>query len=220
MVPILGYWKIRGLAQPIRYLLEYVGQGYDEKLYDIGPAPDFDRTSWTNVKFNLDLPLPNLPYYIDGDLKLTQSYAILRHLGRKYDLCGKNEKQVTMVDMLMDHARDMRRGFAMLCYFNYTEEKKKEYLSTLPNIFKPLSEIIGDRPWFTGDKITLADFVMYEEIFVHLSLDPGCLKDFPKLEAFLKRFEELPAIKNFMTSPRHIKSAINMPYAKFHSFPE
>ena len=30
------------------------------------------------------LPLPNLPYYIDGDLKLTQSMAILRHLGRKH----------------------------------------------------------------------------------------------------------------------------------------
>ena len=27
-----------------------------------------------------------LPYYIDGDVKITQSNAILRHLGRKYDM--------------------------------------------------------------------------------------------------------------------------------------
>ena len=27
-----------------------------------------------------------LPYYVDGDVKITQSNAILRHLARKYDM--------------------------------------------------------------------------------------------------------------------------------------
>lgn len=31
---ILGYWKIRGLAQPIRYLLEYIEHPYEDVLYE------------------------------------------------------------------------------------------------------------------------------------------------------------------------------------------
>lgn len=31
---VLGYWKIRGLAQPIRYALELAGAHYREDLYE------------------------------------------------------------------------------------------------------------------------------------------------------------------------------------------
>ncbi|TOF72058.1 hypothetical protein CGJ15_27680, partial [Vibrio parahaemolyticus] len=64
-------------------MLEYLGTEYEEKFYNFGPAPDFDRSEWLNEKFKLGLDLPNLPYYIDGDIKITQSHAILRHLGRQ-----------------------------------------------------------------------------------------------------------------------------------------
>ena len=33
-----------------------------------------------------------LPYYIDGDRKITQSNAIFRYLGRKYDMCELTAK--------------------------------------------------------------------------------------------------------------------------------
>ena len=36
-------------------------------------------------KFSLGLDFPNLPYYVDGDVKVTQSNAILRFIARKYD---------------------------------------------------------------------------------------------------------------------------------------
>jgi glutathione S-transferase len=54
----LGYWKIRGLAQPIRYLLEYAGLKYDEVLYQAGGPPDFDRSQWTTKKERLGLAFP------------------------------------------------------------------------------------------------------------------------------------------------------------------
>ena len=44
--PILGYWKIRGLASQIRYELEYLGVEYEEKHYEQGGAPEFDRSAW------------------------------------------------------------------------------------------------------------------------------------------------------------------------------
>ena len=76
--PVLCYWDIRGLAQPVRLLLAYTGTEYEDKLLSCGPAPDYDKSCWFDNKFSFGLDFPNLPYYIDGDVKLTQSNAILR----------------------------------------------------------------------------------------------------------------------------------------------
>ncbi len=67
MAPILGYWKLRGLGEPIRLLLAHTGQEYEMKEYSIGPEPDYDKSEWLDEKFNLGLDFPNLPYYIDED---------------------------------------------------------------------------------------------------------------------------------------------------------
>lgn len=68
MAPIvLGYWDIRGLAQPIRMILEHAGADYKDTQYSCGPAPDYDRSAWTSVKYTLALDFPNLPYLIDGN---------------------------------------------------------------------------------------------------------------------------------------------------------
>ena len=53
--PTLGYWKIRGLASQIRYEMAYIGLDYDEAIYEQGDAPDFDRSTWLNVKDSLGL---------------------------------------------------------------------------------------------------------------------------------------------------------------------
>ena len=47
-------------------ILEYAGVEYNNVMYSCGPAPTYDRSSWTNVKNTLGLDFPNLPYYIDG----------------------------------------------------------------------------------------------------------------------------------------------------------
>ncbi len=72
MAPVLGYWDLRGLASTIRNLLHYKGVEFEDKLYTIGPAPEYDGSGWLNDRSNLGLDFPNLPYYFDGDIKLTQ----------------------------------------------------------------------------------------------------------------------------------------------------
>ena len=74
---ILGYWKIRGLAESIRLLLHYLEIDYKEDLYEFGPAPDYNLDSWYNVKFKLGLDYPNVPYLIDGDFYKTQNKFVL-----------------------------------------------------------------------------------------------------------------------------------------------
>ena len=94
------------LAQPIRLLLEYAGADYKDVQYACGPAPKFDLSPWLNVKNTLGLDYPNLPYLIDGHIKITQSNAILRYLGRKFDLDGKAEEDRVQVDIMLDNAMD------------------------------------------------------------------------------------------------------------------
>ena len=88
-VPILGYWDIRGLAQPIRYLLKYAGVQFIDKRYEFGEVPrDYDRTNakdsakvgihWKKDKPNLGLDFPNLPYYIDKDIKVSYMTEIYK----------------------------------------------------------------------------------------------------------------------------------------------
>ena len=70
-------------------LLHYANEDHKDRPYVFKEG--MDLSDWMNEKFTLGLPFPNLPYYIDGDLKLTQSNAILRHLGRKYKLYGSTD---------------------------------------------------------------------------------------------------------------------------------
>ncbi|XP_050693154.1 glutathione S-transferase Mu 4-like isoform X2 [Eriocheir sinensis] len=214
MAPVLGYWDVRGLAQPIRLLLEYTGTEYEEKLYKCGEAPDYDKSCWFSVKETLGVDFPNLPYYFDGDTKVTQSNAILRYIARKHDLCGKTEEEKVRVDMLENQAMDLRNGFTRLCYRDF-DTGKDAYLEAMPKTIKQYSDFLGTRPWFAGDNISFVDFVVYELLDEHLQLDKDLLKDAKNLQEFQKHFEELEPIKKYMASPRFLKSPINNRMAKF-----
>ena len=82
--PILGYWKIRGLAANIRYQLSYCGVDWQDVEYEQGDGPEFSRESWMSVKYNLGFDFPNLPYFIDGDFKLTETMAIHKYIAEKW----------------------------------------------------------------------------------------------------------------------------------------
>ena len=64
---------MRGLAQPARYLLAYAGVDYENVMYEQTNAPEYSKDQWYQVKNNLPLDFPNLPYLIDGRVKITES---------------------------------------------------------------------------------------------------------------------------------------------------
>lgn len=214
MAPTLAYWNIRGLAQPIRLLLEYTGTEFEDKMYECGPAPKFDKSCWFDIKSSLGLDFPNLPYYVDGEVKITQSNAIMRYIARKHDLCGKSESEKIRVDVMENQAMDFRNGFVRLCYGDF-DGQKQTYLEALPTTLKLFSTFLGEQPWYAGDNITFVDFIMYELIDQHLLLEPNLLKDYKNLADFQKRFEELEPIKKYMTSSQFMKSPLNNKMAKF-----
>jgi glutathione S-transferase len=53
---------------------------------------------------------------ISGDVKLTQTNAILRHISRKHGLDGKSDAEKDRVDLMENQVMDFRLDFIMLSY--------------------------------------------------------------------------------------------------------
>ena len=214
---VLAYWKIRGLAQPARMLLGYMGEDFEDRLYVCGDAPDYDRSCWTEVKETFGLDFPNLPYLIDGDVKITQSNAIMRYLGRKAGMDGQTETEKIRVDLLENQAMDFRNGFVRLCYGSGSTypEKAAAYKENIKSLLQRFEKFIGDRPFFAGDQLTYVDFIMYELLDQHRLFDATLLEPLDKITAFMKRFEEDPKIATFMNSSKCFKGPINNKMAAF-----
>uniref|UniRef100_A0A8B9G6S9 Glutathione S-transferase n=1 Tax=Amazona collaria TaxID=241587 RepID=A0A8B9G6S9_9PSIT len=189
MVVTLGYWDIRGLAHAIRLLLEYTETPYEERQYRPGPAPDFNPSDWIDEKEKLGLDFPNLPYLIDGKVKVTQSNAILRYIARKHNMCGETEEELQRVDMLENHLMDFRMGFARMCYSPDFEKLKPGYLEELPGRLRELARFLGSRPWFAGEKLTFVDFLAYDVLDQHRMFVPDSPELSGTLRQFLERFE-------------------------------
>lgn len=210
----LAYWDIRGLAQPIRLLLEYTGTKYEDKFYVCGEAPKFDKSCWFDEKATLGMDFPNLPYLEDEGRKIVQSNAIMRYIARKHNLCGKKEDEKVRVDILENQAMDTRNNFVMMCYSDY-DNLKPLYLKSLPGKLKQFSDFLGNRPWFAGDEITFVDFIMYELLDQHRMFQPTCLDELKNLKDFLDRFEALEKIAAYMKSDRFMKTPVNNKMAKW-----
>ena len=181
------------------------------------------------------LDFPNLPYFTDGDVKLTQSDAILRHLGRKHGLYGGSEKQAGHIDMLIDTAKDIKMALIMpnvvmknlvslwqkkkishslILPYDFQEEKKAEVISGQDAKFKQLSEFLGGKSFLAGNDVTIADFAMYDALKWFHELDSSLISKHSNLCEYLERFENVPKVKSFLNGPGYMKNFFP-PFASF-----
>ena len=205
-LPVLGYWDIRALAQPIRYLLKYSNVQFEDKRYESGEGSSLRDIStlgkqWHPVKYTLGLDFPNLPYYIDGDVKLSQSVAILRYLGRKYGLFATDGNSLARQDLVEQQIQDLKTALFRLLFNKADYEKSKPIFinETLPKHLELLSKFLGTNEWLVG-KLTYVDFLAYETFDWLRQFSPESLQKFDNLVQYLKRFESLPAISAYINS--------------------
>ncbi|KAL5105100.1 Glutathione S-transferase [Taenia crassiceps] len=213
MAPTLAYWNIRGLAEQIRLLLKYLGIEYNDKRYNFGP--DLDRSQWLSEKFSLGLDFPNLPYYIDGDFKMTQSGAILEYIADRNGMIPDCKKRRAVLHMLQCEVLDLRQAFARICYSSDFEKLKPSFLETLTQKLPNFEKYLGDKEWLTGEKINYPDFALCELLNQLTKFEPMCLKQYPKLQVYLERFENLPQLREYMASKEFKTCACNGAAAKW-----
>jgi len=204
----IGYWSLRGLGSHIRYLLEYAGEDYEEVRYS-------QPNEWFDVKFKSGLDFPNLPWMEDEDIKISQSGAIIRYLAEKHGLHGKDPKERATLEMLEAEAHDFHMAYARVVYNPDFDNLKEGLHSSQKTKLEQLESFLGEKKFFGGETPKLPDFHLYEIITIHTVLFPDYKEKFPKLMAYLQRFEELPKIKAHLASDKFIAKPFNGPSAKW-----
>lgn len=201
---VLGYWAVRGRGQAIRYALEYAKVPYVDKTY--GGPPDFNPDSWFGVKETLGFDFPNLPYLIDGDLKLTQSMAIVLYIGRKYHLMGKNIKEEGTVMMLCQQISDYREALNRLGFSPQgaiEEERRKFVQTTLTDTLKRFEKYLAktNTKFAVGNNPTMADFQIFEHFAASTPLEGAreLIGQYPNVHRIIHAVRELPEIKDYIT---------------------
>ena len=228
----LGYWGIRGLAQPIRFLLTYAQVPFSELRLGVlqnGTVmnKEEEEKDWEKARSTLNMPFPNLPYLIDNSkstpIELTQSNTILRYLARRFDLYGDSELERSEIDLLQDEAYDFRNEIIKTAYTlggEYNEVYDHFANNTLPVYLHSFEQYLANRKhqtFFVGNRLSLVDFVFYELLWQMKLMVPGSITEsgHPMLFAFINYFEAIPQIAAYTHSENYIEHPINSPWASF-----
>jgi len=213
-MPTLGYWDIRGLAEPIRLMLEHAGQSYDQEKYLAGPAPTYDRSQWLDKKEKMGLDFPNLPYYMDGDVKMTESWAIMRHVARKNNLLP-DDNSAHLCDQAQGVISDFRMSFVMMCYRDGFAENKKNFFAALPAKLTRFDDYLGKNKWMSGEKLTYVDFAFCEILDQLQLMEKSVYDKYANVKEYLKNFMAQPNIAKYRSSDRFKKFPCNGAMAKW-----
>ena len=226
----LGYWAIRGLAQPIRFLLAHAEVEISEVRFGInqdGSLIEDESPDWQDHKDALSLPFANLPYLIDlerpDQIRLTQSNTIMRFLARRFNYYGDSVLEQTWIDLLQDEAYDFRNLIIEAAYTldpDYERAFEGFKLTSVPRYLNGFEYHLSNRKLqncFVGSRISLVDFILYELIWQVRLMVAGSITvtNRPTLHSFLESFEKIPQITAYRAGDDYIDRPINSPWASF-----
>lgn len=192
---IFGYWDFKGIGQVGRYILAYCNVPYQDKRYRL---PD----EWARDKENLDLDFPNLPYVIHGDKKISESHAISEYipvLANMKELNGFDDDTKVRIRMLVGILDDLKTEILKYILHtpreNFVGAKEKSWAEGLfKQKLTKLNKFMENKE-FLCEKITIADFVLFNILDVLNDMDHDKLGNYGNLMAFHRNFCEIPAIK-------------------------
>uniref|UniRef100_A0A4X2MCK7 Glutathione S-transferase n=1 Tax=Vombatus ursinus TaxID=29139 RepID=A0A4X2MCK7_VOMUR len=199
--PPLSPAFLPGRYEAIRMLLADQGQDWHEDplLHDLCEEGEFKTLS-------------QFPKFTDGAFTLYQSNAILRYLGRKHGLYGKDDQECALLDMANDGVEELWLKYLDLIYHHF-EQCKNQYVKDLPTQLQPLETLLkqnqGGKAFIVGDQISFVDYNLLDLLLIHQTLAPGCLDTFPLLSAYVARLSSRPNLQAFLASPQHTGLPIN-----------
>jgi len=113
------------------------------------------------------------------------------------------------MSLAMEQTADMRTAINKIAYppeaaSNRTELHevlRKEYLESIPTRLGLIAKFLGSNKWIAGDRLTYADFWVYDVLDFHrLLFNPKHFNAFPTLVAYMERVEGLKGVKEFLAT--------------------
>ena len=208
------YWDLRGLGEAIHLMLEYLGIEYERKVFKQSEGKDPKgnlKGPWLKEKTEnlMGLEFPNLPYIVDGDVKLSQSWAILKYIARKGNLAPVTEEEKIRCDVTEGAIADFQFNFVTMCYSPNFKHMRRPFLIALPEKLANFEKILSEREWLIGNRLSFLDF-RFAELLDHVELCyPGCLDKTEHIKNYKTKFESLEKIAAYKKSDRFHKWPLN-----------
>ena len=187
--------------------LDYKNVPYEKIVYN-----KKNPEKWlTEDKISLGIDFPNVPYLIDGEVKLSQANSILKYLELRFGSFYTGEiGHDIKLDSVLATIADFLEFFRMICYQEGEKAAKKEKYAT-PAVISKL-EYFND--WFhkwkylTGDSLCVADFALWTLLDYHDLFDSSILENYGDIKRFMKDFESEPRIDAYLKNPNYKKFPI------------
>lgn len=204
----LGYWGIRGYAEPIRMFLAHLGVEFEDKQYQQGAAPEFDRSDWTNVKDTLGLAFPNLPYWIDGDVKISETFAIFYYIAATYapSYLGNTIEDKAHHEMFVGIIKDIKGHLSRACYSPDAIAQIPGVIEAERSLLTRIGNWLSGKSFLLGDHPSWIDFYFYEILDQIEAMSPGFLATVSgNFETYKGNVRALANVEAFVTRTPRLK---------------
>lgn len=208
----LHYFPLRGRAEVVKLICSAKNIPYE--VVDV----DFQNMKTDRVAY----PFGQCPRMVDGDVDISQSNAMIRHLARKHQLYGSGDKEMAHVDMLIDGVESIRGKYLILIYQDQLNpEAKDTYWAThgakdsangrnggahFDYLEALLAANGGGSAFFVGAGLTAADLCVWQIVDLHMRLFKEQMEaTYPLLAGHYKRIADLPGVKEYLASPQRLE---------------
>ncbi|XP_026313611.1 uncharacterized protein LOC113225509 [Hyposmocoma kahamanoa] len=193
----LHYFHVNGLGEPIRYILHYAGEKFEDVRYD--------PKSWPIKNVKDTLPFGQLPLYEEGNRTLNQSLAIARYLASKTNLLPSDPWEQALLDAVVFNIYDFWSKVTVYIKEQDPVKKqaiRKEILDESVEFFLSRFEReLKKNNGYFGRKLTWADFVFVGIIeAANLFLDTEIEKKYPTIQTLVQKIRNLPGVKEYIAT--------------------
>ena len=200
----LHYFDGYGRAEPSRMILSHHGTSFTDHRIQFSEWPAIQASGLSEFD---ELPMLE----IDG-LKLVESKSIARYLCGKFGYSTANAYDEYLVESICGLREDMVKFFNDFIFKKDMEGYEREMIDSMPWYLKRIEARLvannNGNGWFVGNKISRADFEIFQCVHDFM-LRPSfqgkyerILSEYaPKTRAWMERFKNSsPGFRNYLTS--------------------
>ncbi|KAI6170837.1 Glutathione S-transferase-1 [Aphelenchoides bicaudatus] len=192
----LFYFDLPGRAEGIRLAFHYAKVPFEDVR--------IKREEWPGKKSSFKYQ--QIPVLKVDDHEIAQTNAILRYIGRKFGIEGKDEFETARLDELNELLNEVQMalatypGVALGFIPGDREQLKQEKLIPAAEKYAPLETGSG---YFVKSGPTYLDFHISEVVQNLARLDPDVWSKYKVLDEHHKRIHALPQLKSYLDAHPH-----------------